>query len=78
MAKGHTVPAVSQLPQKEVTLWQRPSPVFLQLLLQAPRRFFTIKRTGVLSLRQEAGLLEEQRNNISMTTCWQEAAVITV
>lgn len=25
-------------------------PVFLQLLFKAPRRFFTIKRTGVLSL----------------------------
>ena len=39
------------------------SPVFLQLLFQAPRGFLTIKLTGVLGFGQKAGLLEEQKKN---------------
>lgn len=33
-------------------------PMLLQLLLQAPRRFFTIHWTRTLGLRQKTGLLE--------------------
>lgn len=33
-------------------------PVFLQLLLQASRWFFTIHRTSILGLWQKTGLLE--------------------
>lgn len=45
------------------------SPVFLKLLFKTPWYFLTVELTGVLGFGQKAGLLEEEKNNVSVTCC---------